>query len=259
MMNSAVRWMLLAPLMMLPASLQAQTPWGVTIIPSANPIAIGGCTLVSLNLLDSTGKDVPKNPMGQRVSIADFDMTITSANPKAVAGEYNGASSWSACACQGAAVGSAATITASYPAKMLAPAKRVRGVAFHASTAVTIAKPRGAADVAACQALKNPTKVAPGPAEEVSQEVVVVRTEFPVLFQGNISLSPGYCDVVYGTFVDPDILFTRAVVVAVQPPNPVDQLKWTAAVNSESTAINACTDQKAIQMAVAGNGRRKAE
>ena len=142
-----------------PARAHAQVPWTVTLTPTVNPLAIGGCGPVSLAIMDSTGKNAPRNPIGQRVSIADFDMSVTSPDPTGVAGEYNGPSIWSACACQGATVGSSATITASYPAQSLAQKQVVPGVAFQATTTFTVAKARGAYEPTSCLALKNPTAV----------------------------------------------------------------------------------------------------
>ena len=142
-----------------PARAHAQVPWTVTLTPTVNPLAIGGCGPVAMTLTDSTGRNVPRNPLGQRVSIADFDMSVTSTGPRAVAGEYNGPSIWSACACQAATVGSSATITATYPAQSLSQKQVVPGVAFQATTSFTIAKPRGSYEPLSCQALKNPTAV----------------------------------------------------------------------------------------------------
>jgi hypothetical protein len=75
----------------------AQGPWTVEIKPSTTPLVTGGCTPIRLTLLDASGKDAPRNPTGMRVSISDFDMTVAPAG--AVVGRYDGAASWSACAC----------------------------------------------------------------------------------------------------------------------------------------------------------------
>jgi hypothetical protein len=138
-----------------PAVAQAQGPWTVSITPTVNPLAIGGCGPVRLALMDPATRDWPRNASGNYVSLADFDLSVTGVDRAGVAGEYNGPSVWSACACQGATVGSTATITATYPSQQLEPKRRATDVAFQMTAAFTIAKPRAASDVAACQALKN--------------------------------------------------------------------------------------------------------
>ena len=111
----------------------AQDPWSTTMTTSLNPLPIGNCTSVQIGLTDSSGKDTPRNPNGMRVSMADFDLSVTSPTPRAVIGRYNGSNSYSMCACQAATVGSRATVTATYPARMLAAKYRVPGVAFSVS------------------------------------------------------------------------------------------------------------------------------
>ncbi|MEO6525905.1 MAG: hypothetical protein ABIP93_04720 [Gemmatimonadaceae bacterium] len=122
-----------------------------------NPLPIASCGAAYLRMLDPATKDRPRNPQGVLVSIADFDMTVTGATATDVAGEQVGPTNWSACACQGATVGSTATITASYPAKMLAEKARVPGVVFQVTAPLTIGKPQGAGDTRACLALKTQT------------------------------------------------------------------------------------------------------
>lgn len=110
-------------------------PWSVTVQPSGKLLAIGSCAPVSITLRDSTGKDTPRNPLGNRVSLADFDLTVTAANGADVVGKYNGASSFSACACQSGTVGEKATVTATYPARMLDAKTRVPGVELRSTAA----------------------------------------------------------------------------------------------------------------------------
>jgi hypothetical protein len=73
------------------------SPWLITLTPTVNPLPIGGCGPVWVTIKDSTGKSTPRDPAGRLITIADFDMSVTSANPNAVVGEYNGPSIWSAC------------------------------------------------------------------------------------------------------------------------------------------------------------------
>jgi len=140
--------------------------WMVTVQPSVSMLPIGGCTAVSLTIRDSTGKDTPRGPSGQRVSLADFDMSATSANGVDVVGKYDGASAFSACACQSGTVGEAATITAKYPAQQLDAKLRVAGVAMQATAPITLAAARGAANPAGCEGrqlalVRGPARVAP--------------------------------------------------------------------------------------------------
>jgi hypothetical protein len=129
---------------------RAESPWMVSLVPTKNPLPIGGCAAVRLQLLDRSSKDSPRNPRGAYVSLADFDFTVTAADQRSVAGQYDGASYFSACACQGAAVGAIATVTATYPAATLAPEARVPGVAFQTSATFALAKANGASDSPAC-------------------------------------------------------------------------------------------------------------
>ena len=62
---------------------------------------------------------------GTLVSIADFDMSATSANGVDVVGEDDGRRFFSACACQSGTVDEAATITTKYPGSQLDPKARV--------------------------------------------------------------------------------------------------------------------------------------
>ncbi len=136
--------------LLLPTAALAQTPWTVTVTPPQNPLAIPFCGAVQLTVFDPSTRGVPRNPQGFRVSIADFDMTVTGAS---VAGRWNGASSFDVCACTGGTVGTQATITASYPARALAPLARVPGVEpFQTTATFTIGAPKGTVNPPACVA-----------------------------------------------------------------------------------------------------------
>ena len=124
--------------------------WLVTVQPTVSALAIGGCSAVSLTIRDSTGKDTPRGPAGQRVSIADFDMSATTANGVDVVGKQDGASIFSACACQTGTVGEAATITAKYPGSQLDAKLRVPGVEMQAMAPLTLAAARGSANPPGC-------------------------------------------------------------------------------------------------------------
>src|SRR5450432_305372 len=114
-------------------------PWTVTIQPSVSALAIGSCSAVSLTIRDSTGKTTPRNPAGTLVSIADFEMSATSANGADVVGTQYSPSSFSACACQTGTVGEAATITAKYPGSPLDPKARAPHVEMQATAPLTLA------------------------------------------------------------------------------------------------------------------------
>ncbi|MEP6692200.1 MAG: hypothetical protein ABJD07_13655 [Gemmatimonadaceae bacterium] len=131
-------------------------PWTVTLTPTMNPLPAGFCAAVRLTVMDGSGKDVPRNAAGYRVTIADFDLAVTAADPKAVVGIFAGRSNWSVCACQSAPVGTVATITASYPGRALAEESRVRGVNAEASTAFTTAAAKGTTEPAGCQSTAAP-------------------------------------------------------------------------------------------------------
>ena len=127
-------------------------PWTVTVNPSVNALPIGGCSAIHIDLRDASGKESPRNPAGQLVSLSDFEMTVTAASGGAVAGQYDGASLFSACACQGSAVGSLATITATYPATSLSDRARVPGMAFRSSIDVPLSAAYGESNPPSCGA-----------------------------------------------------------------------------------------------------------
>jgi hypothetical protein len=154
-----------------PAVAHAQNPWTVTLTATVNPLAIGGCGPVRLTLTDPATKAWPRNPAGNYVALSDFDLSVASVDPTGVAGEYNGPSIWSACACQGATVGSSATITAAYPAQALAPKKRVPGVALQATATFIVGAPRGSYEPASCATLKTQTVASTGAASTAAAGV----------------------------------------------------------------------------------------
>jgi hypothetical protein len=66
---------------------EARAQWGVTLTPMLDPRPIGLCGAVHITLVDSTGDGTPRNPLGMLMSLADFDMSVTSADTRAVAGQ----------------------------------------------------------------------------------------------------------------------------------------------------------------------------
>ena len=142
---------------------ETEAPWTVTLLSNTTPIPIGSCSALQVDLRDATGKEHPRNPAAQLVSIADFDVTVTAARGGAVVEKYNDARYWGACACQGASAGELATITASYPARGLAERARVPDVAFQSSITIPLADARGTFDPPACASARE-IAVAPSPA-----------------------------------------------------------------------------------------------
>ena len=132
-------------------------PWTVTLATGVSTIPIGSCRAIPLDLRDASGKEWPRNPSGQLLTLADFDMSISAARGSAAFGTTSGASIWSACGCQGSAVGAATTITASYPAQALAAAARVPGMAFQSSVTVPLSAAQGASNPSGCTAPAPPT------------------------------------------------------------------------------------------------------
>lgn len=121
------------------AAPSAASPWTVTLSPQVLPLRAGTCDVVSVGVLDASGKEVPKTPQGQRVTIADFDMSAAGSSDKTIYGEYSGANYWSVCSCKTTRPGTIARITATYPAATIPAARRVPGVAFTSSIAIPIA------------------------------------------------------------------------------------------------------------------------
>lgn len=150
----------LAALLLFATGAGAQSPWSLTLRPANPSLRAGECTPVYLDLFNASGRDSPRNPAGMKVSIADFDMSVTGG---AVVGRYDGPSAWSACACP-AAAGVSATITASYPARGLALKARVPGAAFQTSITVPVGERRGSGVPIGCEALKTTTVPASGSA-----------------------------------------------------------------------------------------------
>jgi len=140
------RVLLSIALIAVPVCAAAQVAWQVTVTPTLDPLPAGFCAAVHLSILDASGKDVPRNPQGYRITMADFDMSVAGGN---AAGQQIDPYHWNVCACQGAG-GGTATITANYPARSLSTAARVTGANVQKSATVTIAPPKGTVNPAPC-------------------------------------------------------------------------------------------------------------
>ena len=134
-----------------------QVPWSVSIHPATNYVAIGQCLPIYIDLLDASGKDVPRNPAGTRVSIADFDWT---ASGNAAVGKYDGPNAWAVCACPAAAVGSTIHVMATYPAHSLPERSKVPGLAFQSYIELPITPAHGTNSPPGCENVLQTTTVA---------------------------------------------------------------------------------------------------
>jgi hypothetical protein len=135
--------------LLLAMSAQAQSPWTVTLTPTLNPLPVGFCGAIHFSVMDERG-DTPRNLLGARVTIADFDITVTSPDRTSVAAQRLDAYNWSACACQGATPGTSGTVTATYPAEALQRAARVPNVALQATATFTLAAAKGTFNPPVC-------------------------------------------------------------------------------------------------------------
>jgi hypothetical protein len=159
-----------------PSVALAQSPWAVVVTPTMDPLPIGVCGAVRLSILDASGKEAPRNSSGARVTIADFDMSVTADDRRAVVGNRIDDFHWSVCACQSAKVGSSATITARYPAAALAERARVPDVNIETSAPVTIKAAMGAQEPAGCAKAKAEQSVAQAPPTNAQPIPVNTRT-----------------------------------------------------------------------------------
>jgi hypothetical protein len=105
------------------------------------------CGAIHLTLWDPIAKDVPRNPLGYRITMADFDMSVSGAS---VAGRHIDPSHFQACGCLGGVAGSAATVTATYPAQALPAAARAPNVSFQKTASFVLALPKGMVNPPPC-------------------------------------------------------------------------------------------------------------
>jgi hypothetical protein len=140
---------------LIPTVAWAQGPLTVTVTPTLNPLPIGLCGAVHLSVIDPATRDAPRNALGARVTIADFEMTVTGAS---VAGQQIDASHFVVCACQGGTAGSRATVIATYPARSLAQRAQVSGIPSQTQATFTIAMAKGGINPPACV---SPTSALP--------------------------------------------------------------------------------------------------
>lgn len=248
------QWLLVAPIVIAsfagPGAAHAQDPWTVSLTPTLNPLPVGFCGAVQLTVFDASGSDVPRNPAGFRVTMADFDLTVSGAS---VAGRRIDGTHFEACACQGGMVGGEATVTASYPAEALDARARVADVKFERSATFTLAAPRGASDPPACVAAATaaaasaaaPPAATSRPLTDAASSRRQPATPAPVVAPPAVGLAPGAIPV----SAIPDV-----------PPEPTARARTDNApftgerlpdAPAPSTAIGNPTDVKAVQTGAA--------
>ena len=149
-----------------PVAAQDRTPtsasWTVTVTPTLNPLPAGLCGAVQLAIVDAETRDTPRNPAGYRVSLADFDMGVTSPDGKSVVAQSIDERHWLVCTCQGPAAGTVATITASYPAAALSEKSRVADMTVEASANFLTAAAKGQTNPPGC-AVPGAPEIVRGP------------------------------------------------------------------------------------------------
>ena len=62
--------MLACAILLAPTLTSAQAPWTVTITPTLNPLPIGLCGAVQIQLVDASGNARPRNPAGYMMGLA---------------------------------------------------------------------------------------------------------------------------------------------------------------------------------------------
>lgn len=142
----------LAACLMAPAGAAAQPRWNLVLTPSMDPLPVGFCSAIHLTVQDSTVRDVPRNSLGNRVTIADFDIAVTSPDGLSAMAQQIDAHHWLACACQGATPGTVATVTATYPFRSLSASSRIPGVSVQRSATFALSAAKGSTNPAACPA-----------------------------------------------------------------------------------------------------------
>lgn len=135
----------------------AQSPWTVTLTPTLNPLPVGMCGAVHLKINDPAIRDVPRNLLGYRITMADFDMSVAGAS---VAGMQIDAYHYAVCGCPGGAPGGPARVIATYPAKSLAANAIVKDtggkeIRIVVEAPFALAEPKGSIIPPPCAALSN--------------------------------------------------------------------------------------------------------
>lgn len=148
---SVVLGLVLVLNLFLPGIIGAQSSWKVIVTATMDPLPVGFCAAVHLTAFDESTHDVPRNPLGYRVTISDFDIAVAP-NGGAVIAKRIDASHWETCACRGAAVGAVVKVTATYPAQSLPVASQVPGMVLQSSASFALSAAKGQANPSGCVA-----------------------------------------------------------------------------------------------------------
>lgn len=154
--------LVLVACMGVPALASAQGAWAVGLTPTMNPLPIGSCAAIHLTVLDPAVRDAPRNPLGRRVTMADFDVDVTTLDGTSARAQHMDAYHISACGCQRAAPGTVVNITATYPARALEPSARVPGVSVQRTATFALAPAKGTFNPPECE------RPAPPPVRQAS-------------------------------------------------------------------------------------------
>lgn len=213
--------LVLAASLLVPAIARAQDPWTVTVYSTMNPLPIGTCAAVRLDVKDPNTRDVPRTPSGARVTITDFDVTVTSADGRSVAPYWIDAYHLNACGCQRGTAGTSGLITATYPARALAPEARVRDVSIRVTGGFSLAKPQNAVDPPGC----TTPSVAPALAATalpVSPISTVTKTA-----PTTVAIAPAPAPI-------PSVPKVSTAPVATLPPSPIPTTQSLPAITPET-------------------------
>jgi hypothetical protein len=130
---------------------QGSGPWTVAVT-TVSPLGIGACSAVGLVMKDTVTHDRARGANGNYVQPGDFDIRVTAVDSMSVVEQRIDRDHTVACSCQGAKVGTVGTVTATYPARSLAAASRVPGVAFSKTTTFKVGKRIGGSNPVECVA-----------------------------------------------------------------------------------------------------------
>ena len=117
---------------------QKASPWVASLSMSRPAVGVGECNVINLDLKSGTSTEWPRGPNGNRVSMADFDFSVTAPVAHAAVGKYDGPNNFAVCACPKAPAGTVVTVTATYPSQTIAPKAKVEGVSFTTSMSAPI-------------------------------------------------------------------------------------------------------------------------
>lgn len=105
-MNTRLIRLAIAIVPLLPHVALAQGPWAAALSVGRKALGVGECSAVLLDLNDPATKKWPRGPNGSRVSMANFDFTVSAPAERAAVGKYDGANSFAVWACPKAPAGS---------------------------------------------------------------------------------------------------------------------------------------------------------